>query len=63
MENKLKKLFDYQRFSANPELNAVIQELERRHHIEGQGMLLSDDELLNVAGGKAQSKVPPKKTQ
>ena len=56
MENRLRKLFDYQRFSGNPKLDAVIQDVEGRHHIEGQGMLLSDDDLQNVAGGKAQSK-------
>ncbi len=52
MENKLRKLFDFQKFSGNPELSKVIGEVENRYQIGEQGTLLSDDELMNAAGGK-----------
>lgn len=48
MENKLKKLFDYQKFEHNEKLAAIISETERRNSRE-----LSDDDLsfVNAAGG------------
>ncbi|MBQ0037200.1 MAG: hypothetical protein KBS74_00850 [Clostridiales bacterium] len=47
MENKLKKLFDYQRFEKNEKLEKLIQETEIRYAVE-----LSDDDLslVNAAG-------------
>lgn len=52
MEKRLRKLFDFQRFSGNTELNDVIREVEERYEIGNQPTLLSDDELRNAAGGK-----------
>lgn len=47
MENKLKKLFEFQRFEKNPELEALIAETHSR-----SAMALSDDDLnfVNAAG-------------
>ena len=47
MENKLKKLFDYQRFEQNERLEKLIWETEGRYTKE-----LSDDDLtlVNAAG-------------
>ena len=47
MENKLKKLFDYQRFEQNEKLEKLIHETENRY---ASG--LSDDDLsfVNAAG-------------
>lgn len=48
MENRLKKLFDYQRFEKNKKLEELIRETESRDAVE-----LSDDSLafVNAAGG------------
>lgn len=46
IENKLKMLFDYQKFENNTRVNSIIEEsLE-------QGMMLSDEDLtmVNAAG-------------
>ena len=47
IENKLKKLFDYQRFEQNESLQAIISETESYYNRE-----LSDDDLffVNAAG-------------
>ena len=47
MENKLRKLFDYQRFEGNARLAKMIREAEEQASAE-----LSDDELfmVNAAG-------------
>lgn len=47
MENKLKKLFDYQRFENNARLSAIIADTDSRYSRE-----LSDDDLfmVNAAG-------------
>ena len=47
MENKLKKLFDYQRFEQNKKLGKLIKETEKRYAAE-----LSDEDLslVNAAG-------------
>lgn len=47
MEKRLKRLFDFQKFEQNEELNKVIEETESRF-----GKKLSCEELANVAGGK-----------
>lgn len=44
MENKLKKLFDYQHFENNSRLAELISETENRYAAE-----LSDDELFMVS--------------
>ena len=46
-EQKLKKLFDYQRFEKNSKLENLIRETENRYYTE-----LSDDDLsfVNAAG-------------
>lgn len=47
MENRLRALFDYQRFEKNAHLERLINETESRYAME-----LSDDDLdmLNAAG-------------
>ena len=44
MEQKIKTLFDYQRFENNPRLGKLIAETESRYAVE-----LSDEELFMVA--------------
>lgn len=44
MENKLKNLFDYQRFEKNPKLTRMIMETELCH-----GKELSDEEAEQVS--------------
>ena len=44
MEEKLKKLFDFQRFEENPRLASLIKETKDRETRE-----LSDDDLFYVA--------------
>ena len=48
MENKLKDLFEYQKFEKNAHLDRLIQETLNRHY----GTQLSDDDLefVNAAG-------------
>ena len=43
MERKLNRVFDYQRFSANKRLSAMITETERRYQA------LADEDLFLVA--------------
>ncbi len=49
MENKLFKLFDYQKFSKNKDLQKIIDDVEERYQNE---YVLSDDSLAFAAGGK-----------
>ena len=51
MENKLKQLFDYQRFENSPRLEKLIQETQLR-----QAQALSDDDLAFLA---AAGELPP----
>ncbi len=44
MENRLKQLFEYQKFEQNPKLDKVIRETDMRYPEK-----LSDDELEMVA--------------
>ena len=48
MENKLKKLFDYQKFEKNAHLQSVIQKTMDKYEVKA----LSDDDmfLVNAAG-------------
>ena len=50
MENKLARLFDYQKFSPNDKLASIIADVESRYPSDIE--VLSDDELgmLNAAG-------------
>lgn len=50
MENKLSRLFDYQKYSPNDKLSSIIADVESRYSLGIQE--LSDDELgmLNAAG-------------
>ena len=50
MENKLARLFDYQKFAPNDKLSAIIKDVESRYSADIE--VLSDDELsmLNAAG-------------
>jgi len=50
MENKLARLFDYQKFSPNDKLASIIADVESRYQTDIE--VLSDDELgmLNAAG-------------
>lgn len=51
MENKLKNMFEYQRFQNNPRLAKIIADTESRY-----GEALSDDDLFSVnAAGTADS--------
>ena len=45
-EKKLRKLFEYQKFSQNPHLEEIIR------HCEGFSEELSDESLFAVAGGQ-----------
>jgi len=47
MENKLSRLFDYQKFSSNPDLEKVIRGVEEKYSLNKQA--LSDDDLEFVA--------------
>lgn len=47
MEQKLKRLFDYQKFQKNPRLEALLSKAEGRY----EGALTDDDlELVSAAG-------------
>ena len=50
MENKLSRLFDYQKYAPNDKLSSIIRDVESRYSLDLQE--LSDDELgmLNAAG-------------
>jgi len=47
MEKKLKQMFDYQRFSGNPDIDRMMKEAEARYPVA-----LSDEDLffVNAAG-------------
>lgn len=51
MENKLKKLFEYQKFAQNAHLAAVINNTQNATN-EDSIAELSSDQLLCVTGGK-----------
>ena len=56
MENKLSRLFDYQKFSGNDELADIINDVESRYPSAKE---LSDDDLffVNAAGAVEQPPV------
>ena len=47
MENKLKRLFDFQRFEKNPRLEKLVEETESR--CARNGRELSDEDLDRVS--------------
>ena len=49
IEKKLKKLFDYQRYEKNKDLQHIINDVENRFPEE---VMINDYELSFVAGGK-----------
>ena len=53
MENKLRDLFEYQRFENNPRLKKMLEDALERYGHSDEGEL-SDDEagLLNAAGSQ-----------
>lgn len=60
MENKIKALFEFQKFSGNKRLEAMINDAESRYRNE-----LSDDEveIVSAAGsGLEKNRFPKKKT-
>ena len=58
MEEKLSRLFDYQKFESNDKLSQVIQKVESKY--PDAALQLSDDELSQVA---AATKWPARKEQ
>ena len=50
IENKIKKIFDYQRFENNKDLQNVINETEDRAFCNCKS--LNDEKLLAIVGGK-----------
>ncbi len=58
MEKKLKKLFDYQRFEKNPDLEKLIREASP------EKVMLSDDDVdgLNAAGLSTQTNLDALRT-
>jgi hypothetical protein len=50
MENKLARLFDYQKYEPNSKLSSIIKDVESRYSLDME--VLSDDELgmLSAAG-------------
>ncbi|MBQ6492759.1 MAG: hypothetical protein IJI92_02715 [Erysipelotrichaceae bacterium] len=51
MENKLRKLFDYQRFAQNDDLKKMIRDCEDRY-VFSDVQILPDVELSMATGGK-----------
>ena len=46
MEKKLSRLFDYQKFAGNSDLEDIIADVDSRYP---KAQALSDDDLMNVA--------------
>lgn len=60
MENKIKALFEFQRFSGNKRLDAMINDTESRYRNE-----IADDELESVSAagsGLPKNRFPKKKS-
>ena len=53
MEQKLKRLFDYQKFNRNPRLDAMLSDALERY-----GRLVDADLELVSAAGEGQAKLP-----
>ena len=50
MEQKLKRLFDYQRFEKNPRLTEMAREAERRYDEGGTELTEEDLDRVSAAG-------------
>ena len=53
MEDKLKQLFDYQKFAKNEKIEKWVKELETKYEPE----LLTDDSLVFAVGGKKEEQI------
>ena len=60
-ENRLKNLFDYQRFEKNKELQRIINGVLDRH--DSSAVLLTDSQLSFAAGGKVMDRNLEKKNE
>lgn len=50
MENRLKNLFDFQRFQENKHMKTLISETESRYEEELDGLLDEELDFVNAAG-------------
>ena len=50
MENRLKKLFDFQRFQGNKHMETLISDTESRYEKEPEGLLDEELDFVNAAG-------------
>ncbi|GEM_PF-1473926 len=55
LENKIRKTFDYQRFSPNKHLARLISETNMRYGLSGEDTEINDDDLLGVSAAGDQS--------
>ncbi len=60
MENKLSRLFDYQKYAPNSELDAIIKSVESKYQLDKVEQL-SDDELFFVAAAGVPEEMNGKK--
>lgn len=58
MENKLSRLFDYQKFASNPDLEKVIRGVEEKYSLNKQALSDDDLEFVAAAGDPYISKEP-----
>ena len=61
MENKLSRLFDYQKFASNPDLEKVIRGVEEKYSLNKQALFDDDLEFVAAAGDPNISKRPKEK--
>ncbi len=61
MENKLSRLFDYQKFASNPDLEKVIRGVEEKYSLNKQALSDDDLEFVAAAGDPYISKGPKEK--
>ncbi|MBO5622235.1 MAG: hypothetical protein J6N21_17530 [Butyrivibrio sp.] len=55
MEQKLSRLFDFQKYAGNKAMQSIIDDVESRYHIDA--VELSDDELFGVAAAGVSSDI------
>ncbi|MCQ2081227.1 MAG: hypothetical protein MJZ11_06170 [Lachnospiraceae bacterium] len=53
MDEKLKQLFDFQKFENNAKLSKIIKETEDRYDVEE----LDEDDLLNISAAGTDAKL------
>jgi hypothetical protein len=61
MENKLARLFDYQKFEPNEELESIISDVESRYSLDSFELSDDDLELVSAAGDVTLGKKTDKK--